>query len=344
MNNKLPVNTQNKINDLNNHYIVFRINNQLYGIDIQHVIEVINFPAIEISQSTPIGVIGIFNYNGIMVNVIDLCPLLGFETVPFSVNNQLIIICSKGNCFAVNTDNIINIVQFNAKNIQPIPYSLDNSIVSDICNSDGNMINIINTDIISDIINNNSSDYNKINYRNLLPSDDKSQQILNIRAKNIEKHSEFFSFPINYNSFYQFILFTLDNDFYFLDLKYIKEFISLKHLQITKLPYTKDFIKGIINHKGEFIIVLDLNKFLNDKQTVLSDNNKLIIAEGKNFNIALLVNDIKYIKTLKNINFSDYKNYNSEYISYEFTEENRLYSILNFEKIVNDEKLYINIK
>ena len=145
------------------------------------------------------------------------------------------------------------------------------------------------------------------------------------------------------NTINQYILFSLDKSNYYLDLKYVKEFTTLKRLNITKLPYTKEFIKGIINLRGEFLVVVDLEKFLNENSTKQKETTKLIIVEGKNFNIGLLVDDIKYIKDLKNVQKTTMYTGNSKYIYSEFIEEDVLYSILNFEKIINDEKIYINI-
>jgi chemotaxis signal transduction protein len=65
-------------------------------------------PQIDIPENTPVGVIGILNYNDVMIKVVDLCPFLGFETQPFSINNQLIIVCVKGQYFAVQADSIVN--------------------------------------------------------------------------------------------------------------------------------------------------------------------------------------------------------------------------------------------
>ena len=58
-----------------------------------------------------------------------------------------------------------------------------------------------------------------------------------------------------------------------------------------------------------------------------------------------MVDDIKLIRNLKDIEYTDTNISNSSpYITSEFMEGNELYSILNFEKIINDERIYINIK
>ncbi|MBE7705114.1 MAG: hypothetical protein E7Z90_04790 [Cyanobacteria bacterium SIG29] len=325
-----------------NHYIVFELQNKYYAINIQNVIEVINIPQIEIPQMTPEGIIGIFNYNGIMIKVVDLCPLLGFTPDEFSINNQLIIVNNNDTYYAIHTNKIINISQSNLSQIQELPYNTENSILKSIYKADTTTINIIDVNQIEKILDNNTNT-GKINYAELFPKDEKSKQILNIRAEENKKFTESFSFPIEFNSQNQYILFQLNNQNYYLDIKYVKEFISVKRLNITKLPYTQDFIRGIINLKGDFLVVLDLKKFLNDN-TTNNEEGKLIIVESNNFDLALLVDEIKYIKNLKNIKFQEQNQNNNSYILTEFMEENELYSILNFEKIINDERIYINIK
>lgn len=345
MNNNYAI-TSNTLNqEVSSHYIVFELKNNQYAINIQNVIEVINIPQIEVPQNTPSGVIGIFNYNGNMIKVVDLCPLLGFEPNEFSINNQLIIVFSENTYYAVHTEKIINIVQGDYTKVQLLPYNVNNSVIKEVYKTDENSINIVDINKIEDVISNTETNTSKINYLQLFPQDEKSKQILNLRAELNRNAQEIFSFPVNMEAINQYILFELDSQNYYLDLKYIKEFISLKRLNITKLPYTKDFIKGIINLKGDFLVVLDLKKFLNNDREGAKEGTKLIIVESPNFNLALLVDEIKFIKSLKNINLMEMSPANSSpYISHEFMEENELYSILNFEKIINDERLYINIK
>jgi len=344
MNNNYQVTLTSGLNNTNNHFIVFSIKNNLYAIKIENVMEVINLPEIEIPAKAPESIIGMFNYNGLMIKAVDLCPFLGFETSSFSISNRLIIAIADGNCFAIHTETIENIIQLDKQNIQTIPFEMDNSILKNVYKSENRTINIIDIDTLNKLISETHSKESNINYFNLFPSDEKSQQILKLRANQNKTAQEVFSFPFDLNSANKYILFTLDNNNYYLDLKYVKEFTSIKRLNITKLPYTQDFVKGIINLKGEFIVVIDLKHFLNNSNNDSKEGNKLIIAEGKNFNIAFLVDDIKLIKNIQRILQPNIYSVNSAYIYSEFMEEGELYSILNFEKIINDERLYINIE
>lgn len=325
-------------------FIIFNLNEKEYAINLQNVIEVINIPKIEIPEQLPKGIIGIFNYNGIMIKILDLSPLLGFETTEFSITNQLIITSFDNQCVALRVESIDNIAQFENSNIQEVPFNSDTSILGNIYKDGKSIINIIDISKVNKIIAQNSSQLGTVDYKKLFPTDEKSLQILELRAEQSLKHQDMFTFPLNINTNNQYILFTLDNQNYFLDLKHVKEFTSIKRLNITTLPYTKDYIKGIINLKGDFLIVIDLKRFLNNETSQLAEGSKLIVVSGKNFNIALLVDDIKNIKNLTNnqIRNPEYTG-SSEYISNEFVEDGQLYNILNFDKFINDDKLYINI-
>ena len=140
MNNSYAITSTNLEQEMTNHYIVFELKGNHYAIDIHNVIEVINIPQIEVPQNTPIGVIGIFNYNGNMIKVVDLCPLIGFEPNTFTINNQLIIVCAEGVYYAVHTEKIVNIVQGEPAQIQPLPYNVSNSILKEVYKTEENMM------------------------------------------------------------------------------------------------------------------------------------------------------------------------------------------------------------
>ena len=325
-------------------YILFKLKEKQYAIDIQNVVEVINMPEIEVPSTTPVGVIGMFNYKGMMIKVIDLCSLLGFIPNNFSINNQLIILHSEQNFYAIHSEVITNIVQVSSTEIQQIPFSTENSVLSHVYKTNSEAISIVDVNIVDEITSNPNAKISNIDYTTLFVQDDKSKQILKHRKiSNLEKLNSY-TFSFNIETENQYILFTLDNNNYCIDLKYVKEFVSLKRLNITKLPYTEDYIKGILNIKGDFLLVVDLKRFLNSEKNTLKEGSKLIIIQNEHFNLALLVEEIKFIKNIKNIKPSSLiTDDNSKYIQTEYMEDGEMYNILNIEKIINDERLYINI-
>ncbi len=328
----------------NKTFIIFQLHQKLFALDINNIIEVINLPELEISSSAPEGIIGICNYKGIMIKVIDICALLKLPSEKFSINNPLIIVNNNGSCYAIYAQSVLSILSIDDNNIQPIPYNSESSIISFIHNNETQTINILDVNKIDSVTEKIDVNSDKVNYLELFSQDEKTKQILELRNQMQLENIPSYNFSFDSTLENQYIVFTLDNFNYCIDLKYIKELVSIKRFNIVKLPYTEDFIKGLINIRGEFLLIIDLKRFLSNNNQETTNANKLIIIEGKNFNLGLLADDIKYIKNIKNINVTPAVNLNSEYISSEFMDDGILNSILNVEKILNDERLYIDIE
>jgi len=328
------------------YFLTFMLQGKKYAVNIKNVIEVINIPALETPEAPPEGIAGLFNYGGNIIKAVDLCPFLGFKTGAFSINNRMIIINtgSSSDCSALIADAVDNIDIFENDNIQDIPYSAENSILKQIYKSEEGSINIIDCEVLNNLISEKSLKKGSINYAELFPADEKSNQILNLRLEHNISHYNSFSFPAAPETLKQYILFVMDNRNYYMDIKYIKEFVSLKRLSITKLPYTPAYAAGITSIKGRFMLCIDLNRFINPESTHEAGNGKIIAAAGRDFNIAFLVDDIKYIRNLNDIPQSKIYSSRSDYIYAEFMEDGVLYSILDFPQIINDSRLYINIE
>ena len=147
MNNNYPVTTENTKSASDEYFIVFSLRNKSYAINIKNVIEVINMPPIEIPETMPKGITGFFNYKGIIIKTVDLCPLLGFESNKYNINSKLIIINIQGTCLAIHTDTIINIFSFENSHIHKIPYSVENSILKNVYENGNESICIIDNEI-----------------------------------------------------------------------------------------------------------------------------------------------------------------------------------------------------
>ena len=343
MNNDFPITTKNTRMKADDSYIVFSIQDKQYAINITNVIEVINIPTLNAPETLPVGIIGIFNYKETIIKAIDICPLLGFEPNQPKKNNKFIIINSNNNYFAIHTDAVINIFTFDKDLIQKIPYSANNSILKEIYKNETNQISIVDINALNNVIELNKDKENGFNYLKLISENNDAENLSKSHSIQTIEKQKLYAFNFNLVTENQYILFTLNNDNFYIDLKYIKEFTTTRRYKITKLTYTAENIKGLINLKGEFLIVIDLKLFLGLSNTVNSKNKKLIILERPDFNIALLVDDIKYIQNLNNITPSSINNNISKYVYSEFIENEKLHTVLNAEKIINDERLYIDI-
>lgn len=122
----------------------------------------------------------------------------------------------------------------------------------------------------------------------LMPQDHVSQQILTKRAKHLAKPTDIIQDNKQDINYVRFIL--GENELYGIPYNYIKEVIM--YTPPTKVPYTAEYIAGIINRHGALISVLDLKHLFHLKSTPDDKGAQFIVVSIKGTTIALLVNSI----------------------------------------------------
>jgi purine-binding chemotaxis protein CheW len=86
----------------------------------------------------------------------------------------------------------------------------------------------------------------------------------------------------------QFIIFSLGEERFGVQINAVQEII--KPQEVTKLPRTDDFIEGIIDLRGEVIVIVDLEKRLQIEAKEESDQ-RIIIVEVDGIKVGLTVDD-----------------------------------------------------
>ena len=85
----------------------------------------------------------------------------------------------------------------------------------------------------------------------------------------------------------QLVIFSLANEEFGVDIDQVREIIHME--DITRVPHTPDYIKGIINLRGGIIVVVDLSKKLG-LETKKSDlNSRIIVIEVNGSTIGMIV-------------------------------------------------------
>lgn len=78
-------------------------------------------------------------------------------------------------------------------------------------------------------------------------------------------------------SLVQYLTFNLDQDVYGLNIRGIKEVLDIR--DITKLPKTPNFMRGVINLRGQVVPVIDLKLKFDLSETVFTVDTCIIIVE-----------------------------------------------------------------
>lgn len=147
-----------------------------------------------------------------------------------------------------------------------------------------------------------------------------------------------------------YLSFYLGQELFGADVKYILE--VLKDEQITDVPRSEEYIKGIVNFRGEIVTVVDFFKKLN----MLGDNstNKEIIIivelvkDNKNVKVGLLADRVRKVFEMNDDDlkpvpeFGTY--YNPEFLTGVAKTADGLVMLLDIEKILNENEVNLIIE
>lgn len=94
----------------------------------------------------------------------------------------------------------------------------------------------------------------------------------------------------------RYLTFTLDNDSYGMDIKYITEIIGLQ--PITEVPELPEYICGIMNLRGKILPVMDIRLRFHKKFKAYDDRTCVIIIEINKMTMGLIVDSVAEVITI----------------------------------------------
>lgn len=98
-----------------------------------------------------------------------------------------------------------------------------------------------------------------------------------------------------YDSFIkdQYLTFEIDKEDYGISIENIKEIISIT--AITEVPHTEDYIKGIINLRGDILPVIDIRRRFLKQERPYDELTCIVIVEYKSYVLGLIVDQVKEV-------------------------------------------------
>lgn len=96
----------------------------------------------------------------------------------------------------------------------------------------------------------------------------------------------------------QFIIAYLNKNQYGIDIKYIENIIVMQN--ITRVPKSQSFFKGVINLRGEIVPVMSLRNKLGIEEVPYTGKSRIIIVrpEAQAAPVGLIVDEVKEVITL----------------------------------------------
>jgi len=134
-------------------------------------------------------------------------------------------------------------------------------------------------------------------------------------------------------------LFRIEGSLFGIDIDHIKEIN--KNLSYTKVTVAQDYIKGVLNLRGQIVTVIDLRiKFKKPPSQANDPNRRMIIVNYHDENVGLLVDSIDDIihidpRRLEN-SAAHMKGVNPDYFSGVYKLDSEIVIILDVVEILDD--------
>lgn len=134
----------------------------------------------------------------------------------------------------------------------------------------------------------------------------------------------------------QLVIFRLGKEEYGVSILQVQEIKRVT--EITRVPHTPDYIKGVINLRGSVLPVIDLKKRLNLQPEATSDDTRIIIVKVEEIVIGMIVDAVSEVMAIskENIELPDSVSGSvaANYLSGVGKMDNRLLILLNLEEII----------
>jgi purine-binding chemotaxis protein CheW len=139
----------------------------------------------------------------------------------------------------------------------------------------------------------------------------------------------------------KYITFILNNEEYAIEIFYVVEIIGIQ--KITTIPDQPEFIKGIINLRGNIIPILDIRTRFNIDRLEYDERTCIIVVDIEGSQMGLIVDEVSEVLDISSENIAPppqtSKKTKSRYIKGIGKVGQRVIIILDTEKILLEEEL-----
>lgn len=139
----------------------------------------------------------------------------------------------------------------------------------------------------------------------------------------------------------KYLIFKLDGNEYGIDITKTIKIIETK-IKITRVPKTPEYIKGVINLRGEIIPVMDLRKRLELSESDFTKETGIIVLKIDDISIGIIVDSVEEVLELSDSSIEGIANISTDmsldFISGVGKKDGRIITLFNLEKVLNINK------
>jgi len=108
----------------------------------------------------------------------------------------------------------------------------------------------------------------------------------------------------------QYILVKVNEEQYGIDIQQVENIIKID--RITRVPKAPEFIKGVINLRGEIIPVMNLRMKFGIEEDITTADSRIIIVKVEEYEIGIIVDQVKEVIQIPTGSIEDIKDVTCE--------------------------------
>lgn len=102
-------------------WVTFRLENEIYGVNVMQVKEVLRYSEVAPVPGAPSYVLGIIHLRGTVVTVIDTCQRFGLPSGELTDSTRIMILEVEGHVIGILVDAVSEVVYLRQSEIEPSP-------------------------------------------------------------------------------------------------------------------------------------------------------------------------------------------------------------------------------
>ena len=326
--------------DIYENYTVIEIAQKKYAIKTKEILEIIKIVELDKPEGMLSCILGVMHFKSEPVGVIDLRNVFQHERIVYGLNTKIIVIQAEEAKTAIVCDSVLDMKRFQKDKIYPVKYQAESEFFEGVYLFENEDIYIINIKKIIDYITSNPEKFPNSEKKCYLVSDNASKEILISRRNALIELSN--ATQPNISLYDSGVSFLINNVKYYINMASVKEFYKVKNSKFIKVPCTKDYIFGLINIKGEYIVVIDIKNLFYNSKTTIKEKSTIIILNSPDCKIGVLADEIC---ESMNIDFDEIVQSKlqkgDDNKMTEFVKDDEIYQVLDIEQLLKDERLSI---
>lgn len=138
----------------------------------------------------------------------------------------------------------------------------------------------------------------------------------------------------------EFVTFRLNQEFYGIDINNVENIEKV--LPITRVPYTLNYVNGVINLRGIIVPVVDLRARFGLQPKAASDESRIIIVNVDDLKIGMLVDSSSEVLQISTDEIDDApnvrKDVDNEFVKNIGKKNGRIIMLIDLYKVLNIEQ------